>query len=436
MIHKSRHQTNWARPLRAGTVIMLLAALICGCESEKDGESSKSSKLSQAEVLELVRTLTGTEPASVTASSAYKKIANAGRVAQQPLIDVLQDTSEHTDVRKWAARLLGSVGDVDVVLPVLLNVLQDSVSYRWWHRAEARNGLKVLWRRQSVDVRLQYFSHENKNIRESAVDSFWLEMTDENRVARVYDALINLARNDVEWTVRSSAMNVLVYMVRETDDIGPYIEILANDSHYGARSDAAAVLGIIGNPDATQPLIDALVRSGELVSTLREIAEALGLIGDTRAVEPLLQFLFLPQIAGDSWTQRDVIEALGLLQDARAVDPLIQLLVQSPDTYVRREIMQAFGEIGDSRAAQAVIAVLENLSVDSFERATAAIALGDIGDAAAIPALEYARDNDPDSYVRSSAERALEKIQTASATGAIGRMWLPFDTQLSELVCV
>ena len=310
--------------------------------------------------------------------------------------------------------MLGSVGDLDVVLPVLVTVLENNVSYRWWHRAEARNGLRALWRRQTLGVTLQYFTHANLHVRRTAVESFRLQMTAQDRVERVYGALVNVAQHDLEQGVRSAAMNVLSEIVRETDDINPYIEMLANDTYYAVREGAAGVLGTIGNVAATQPLIDALARSGELLTTKGAIAEALGNIGDPRAVEPLVQLLFLPELESRRSVRTKVIEALGNLRDVRAVDPLIQLLTQSTDTLVRRAVLRAFGEIGDVRAVQPTIMILENLSLEYFERATAATALGDIGSTAAVRALEYARDNDPHAYVRNRAEAALQKIQAAA----------------------
>ena len=55
-------------------------------------------------------------------------------------------------------------------------------------------------------------------------------MTADNRAERVHQALLDLALYDGDRSVRSGALSALIYMVKTTDDIGPYLQILANDS--------------------------------------------------------------------------------------------------------------------------------------------------------------------------------------------------------------
>ena len=80
---------------------------------------------------------------------------------------------------------------------------------------------------------------------------------------------------------------------------------------------AAEVLGKIGNPQAVEPLIQALKNTDSFVR--RKAAGALGMIGDSRAVEPLIQALK----RGDKWVKDEAIKALGMIGDPRAIEPLI-----------------------------------------------------------------------------------------------------------------
>ena len=113
--------------------------------------------------------------------------------------------------------------------------------------------------------------------------------------------------------------------------VAPVIQYLKQKEN-DLRSEAASVLGEIGDPMAVDTLIESLEMStsGTLIDSLkmllrkgvsftvcRNAALALGKIGDVRAVEPLIACLYK-----DDYDLRcNAIIALGQIRDARAVIP-------------------------------------------------------------------------------------------------------------------
>ena len=85
--------------------------------------------------------------------------------------------------------------------------------------------------------------------------------------------------------------------------------------------------------DAQFPVEDGFVRG--------RAAQTLGLIGDTQAVEPLIQTLS----DADRCVRMAAAWALGRLGDARAVSKLLQAL-DDEDWLVRTEASRALGRIG------------------------------------------------------------------------------------------
>lgn len=109
----------------------------------KDG--AKSENLAES----YIKKLTAANPGYTINSSAYRAIIKMGKAAVPALIKTLRDQSANTDARKWCARLIGEVGSYDVAYPVLQEVIKDqSGKYQSWHKAEAKEGLKILLQRR------------------------------------------------------------------------------------------------------------------------------------------------------------------------------------------------------------------------------------------------------------------------------------------------
>ncbi|HMA04318.1 MAG TPA: HEAT repeat domain-containing protein [Methanomicrobiales archaeon] len=133
---------------------------------------------------------------------------------------------------------------------------------------------------------------------------------------------------------------------------------------------------------------------------------ALQAAGDTRELIGLLSH-------PNPDTRWRAAEALGTL-GGPAVDDLIRELHRH-DPQVRLGVVEALGAIGDPRAAPSLLGILSGDGSEEV-RWAAALALGDTGDASAVPALAAAL-RDPSKYVRFGAAVALGNLGWEPAGG-------------------
>jgi HEAT repeat protein len=128
-------------------------------------------------------------------------------------------------------------------------------------------------------------------------------------------------------------------------------------------------------------------------------------------------------------TQWRAAEALGSL-GGPALDDLIRELTNH-DTKVRLGIIEALGDIGDPRAAPALQGILAGDPGGEI-RWAAALALGNMRDAGAIPHLVMAL-SDPDKYVRFGAATALGRLEWEPASGEEKAFFLIAHQEWSSL---
>jgi HEAT repeat protein len=195
-----------------------------------------------------------------------------------------------------------------------------------------------------------------------------------------------------------------VRKLSERRDIPGLIRALSNRDP-AVQYEAVEALGNIGDPAATDALMDAL--TGDQYSGIRwKAAEALGKIG-APAVPPLIQALKNPD-ADIRWKAAIVLGEIG---DARAVGPLVVLLGDE-DRFVRSRAAYALGLIGPP----AVIDLRNALMNGSVEvRSAAAAALGPIPDPGAVEALVQDLD-DPSDEVWQDVIAALSRQGKAAFT--------------------
>jgi HEAT repeat protein len=103
-----------------------------------------------------------------------------------------------------------------------------------------------------------------------------------------------------------------------------------------------------------------------------EAVEALGNIGDPAATDALMDALTGDQYSGIRWKAAEALGKIG----APAVPPLIGAL-RNPDEDIRWKAAVVLGEIGDARAVGPLVVLLGD--EDRFVRSRAAYALGEIG---------------------------------------------------------
>ncbi|MBI5725443.1 MAG: HEAT repeat domain-containing protein [Planctomycetes bacterium] len=116
--------------------------------------------------------------------------------------------------------------------------------------------------------------------------------------------------------------------------VEPLIKVLLNDKLEEIRTEAAIVLGKLGDSRAVEPLAAAMLHDPGSIGDVRvEAARALGKIRDSKAIDALIQVLQGVTLE-PSWIPKgtylysevdiEVIKALGNFKDARVVDLLIK----------------------------------------------------------------------------------------------------------------
>jgi len=166
------------------------------------------------------------------------------------------------------------------------------------------------------------------------------------------------------------------------------------------REDAAVALRDIGGADEVPPLLDAVdttVGAGSDTATRAanrtnaRIAEALGEIGDPRAGPALLRLAR----SKDEYVRFEAVQALGAVKFKESV-PELSLLVDDPSApplLVKKAVM-ALGQIGDPAAIPALqhALVLERQGVSLLPEAS--YSLFQLGSAAVVPLIHMAKDED------------------------------------------
>ena len=230
---------------------------------------------------------------------------------------------------------------------------------------------------------------------------------------------------------------------------------------FSSKSDAAEELGRIGDIQAVEPLINALVASDysrqwkvslEALDKIdhnwpqsdaahRQIpgfiaalnvsdldicwhaANILGRIRDVSAVDPLIATLQV----GDLGVRLSVVDALSAI-GAPAVEPMITALMnRNSNNYVLSGVAEALGMIRDAKAIEPLIATLNN-SDDKYVRSKAAKALGIIGDANAVePLISILKGSDVN--IHTEVVDALGKIGDARAFESILSIALQSETE-------
>jgi HEAT repeat protein len=186
------------------------------------------------------------------------------------------------------------------------------------------------------------------------------------------------------------------------------------------RATAAAAILSLPPGESAGYLIPLLADKDEFVR--REVAYALGKTHNQSAVAPLVERLNSDK--KDSVRGAAAV-ALGELKDPAATLSLAQILSpgfetttsrsskkskKATDLFLLRATARSLGQIRSSAGLPALVAALQDEKTPDDVRRESAIALGLIGDTAAIPALrsvETARDP----YLAEAAHQAIRKIE-------------------------
>ncbi len=266
----------------------------------------------------------------------------------------------------------------------------------------------------TIEPLIRALEDQDEEIRDYATTILWLAKN-----KKACEPLAALLSTETSARVRSGAAQAL-FNLDWTPDKGEhglqyriirkeYDECVA----YGARAVAPLIAACANQTDESRAATRALVKIGKpavdpLIAALKHkderirlaAAEALGLIGDPRAINPLLQAL-----KKDPST---VAEALGRLKSPLAVEALIPFLNKDQGRWTRLMTAQALGNIGDTRAVEPLIQACGDEWANV--RFMAAEALGKLKDRRAHAVLTTMTEEEPNPSVRRTAFEALKEI--------------------------
>ena len=199
-----------------------------------------------------------------------------------------------------------------------------------------------------------------------------------------------------------------------------------NDSSEIVRATAPFSIIFLPKDEAAQLLVPLLQDKSELVR--REAAYALGKVGNPATVDPLIQVLQKDKIND---VRAAAAIALGEIGDISAVNVLGRLLQKNrkdEEEFLRRSAARSIGQIaqrnriGETKNLDAfrpavglLIQTLQTPRESPDVKREAAFALGEIGDASAIPVLE-ANSSSEDYYLAEISKKALRKIKSVQSS--------------------
>ena len=116
------------------------------------------------------------------------------------------------------------------------------------------------------------------------------------------------------------------------------------------------------------------------------------------------------------------VKSIDVIGDNRvkAGVPLLvqQLFMRGTTLATKQHILAALGKIGDPHATKPILDFLAR-DIEPSVRGSAVYALGDIGDRAALPALEKLAKESPDENFRGLAQSAIRKIEQKPAPAVV-----------------
>ena len=287
----------------------------------------------------------------------------------QDWLDALEDVDDAT--REEAAKALAEMGDPKTLEP-LFAALEDDY---WSVRSHVGWALAKIGGDHAIEGLITLF---NDNMMEVQAEAVQAMASLGNKV--VPQLLTSL--KDKRWRVREQAAKTLGE-IRDPQAVQGLI-IVCRDRDGAVKSAAAEALGKIGDPRAVPTLIKLFKDTSKIA---RETAgTALMYIGQP-SIEALLETLKDPHFV----VRCHGVRALGgmttdyqmgraWVRETRVVHALIDIL-KDPDRAVREDATIALGNIGDPAAVEALIEAMK----DGAVKRHAIASLGMIGDPRAFP---------------------------------------------------
>ena len=216
-------------------------------------------------------------------------------------------------------------------------------------------------------------------------------------------------------------------------EVDPWLAERASSADWKARQVAQALQLWRRAPDAAQRAgsllagadLDAVLRQPTVTGRVAPTRNATILWSDEEDLVPRLVELVTKERDTTAAGYDDALLALGATKDARAVPALAELLASPDDETNHQMLLAALGEIGDPSqgAGDAALARLNDAGAPAPVRAAAAVALGQMRDVRALPAmLALATDPQANGMVRLSATTGIGSMGDALSAGAVAAL--------------
>jgi HEAT repeat protein len=235
------------------------------------------------------------------------------------------------DIQYHAVEALGEIGDAGAVEPLITLMKHEEMSGVRWKSAESLVKIGA----PSVEPLISVLEHPDSDVRWKAAIALG-EIKDPRAIGPLIRQLSDTDRfvksrvAHALGMIGAPAVNPLIWTLREGDG--------------NLRWGAAIALGRIKDPQAVEPLIQALADKYENVRA--EAATSLAAIGKP-AIAPLIWFLK----HSEGGMRIEVMNALGELHANDAIEPLVQML-----------------EKADEEERQAIAATLDTILAPSVNR--------------------------------------------------------------------
>lgn len=371
---------------------------------------------------------------SVAADLIAEALKPRGGAARAAIIPLLED--EDAAIQERAARVLGALGDIKVVDPLLAALKNGEENVRI-AAAEAL-GAWAIAHAHKPGTAANVPQHESDAIADT----------------RVIEALRNVLAKDKLAVQARAAMSLGTFL----PDPRALDALITALKHPDAGVRSAAVQGLAQsptqNPQAAAPVLQALrAATGDVDLNVRQLAAAAlqQQQGDRNAMRRLA--------ANQTDYALHAAEVVGQMLADKTLDDSDQEMLWHSNPYIRGNVLEKLGETAGEGAIPLILPALRDINpavrknaVDvlvrfgehgikrllnaaddssAYVRAGVAEALGRIGDERGLPVLvQFIQDNEV--MVRRAAVHALESFQQTEANQALRRAARDADKDVRE----
>lgn len=324
----------------------------------------------------------------------------------------LNDSNE--DIRACAAEALGNLGDLEAVHPLLKSLQTERGNMRYL----CVEALGRLGDAQATEPLIQLLGEDDENMVYVVAEA--LGRIGNRKAVRPLMGLAGTADKDLRYIVAKSLGAI------GSTEATPLLLQLLRDDDREVRLQAIHALGELEDPDGAGALLDFLDEDEDPEIALAAV-RSLGRIRARVAVRPLLGLLktMREELAVE------VIHALGRIGAVEAVMPIVTRLQDDPAVEVQRAGIEALGQLGDAEAVPALVQVLESGREPLKVPIAEALARLHVPEALA-PLEELLQDADV--VVRQHAVEGIGALQTPASVSHLERLVRDPDEGVREAV--